>query len=450
MAGGEYIPPGLMNLGTDLSDDHPVSFHYTSGLAAADRQLKNPNTVPPEVKLDAEGQLQCTTCHDAHGSKYRMFLTWDDAFGALCETCHDMTGWRTGSHKTSGQDVSGITDTDWPYATVAENACRSCHRSHTAGNPERLLLYRQEEDNCLDCHNGRAARHDIVTQLNKFSTHDPRRYTGIHDPAETWGGDRPHVECVDCHNPHAADQPTEIRGYTAIGETMKAVPGISIGGRPVLESRFEYEVCFRCHGDQPVPITRRISRQSDQANMRLKFRATNPSFHPLVTASVGRNAASLDPSIPRGSLIRCIDCHNNDDGPRADGAGPDGPHGSIYDFLLERNYSTNDDTPESTYAYALCYKCHRRASILADESFPTHALHVRDSNTPCSACHDPHGVSRITGTRSDHTHLINFDTTIVRPLTGTTRLNFADLGYVAGSCTLTCHGVDHDNLEYGR
>ena len=47
------------------------------------------------------------------------------------------------------------------------------------------------------------------------------------------------------------------------------------------------------------------------------------------------HTVSLDPAIPRGTLIRCTDCHNNDAGPRAGGSGPDGPHGSAYDFLLD-------------------------------------------------------------------------------------------------------------------
>jgi hypothetical protein len=117
---------------------------------------------------------------------------------------------------------------------------------------------------------------------------------------------------------------------------------------------------------------------------------------------------------------------------------------------LERNYTTRDDTPESAYDYALCYKCHRRASILDDESFPEHSRHIRDEDTPCSVCHDAHGISMTVATGSDHTHLINFDTTVVRPLTQFGGLRFRDLGRFAGSCTLTCHGRDHVNEEYGN
>jgi predicted CXXCH cytochrome family protein len=449
MVGGDFMPAGLSNLGTDLSDDHPISFHYTAGLAAADRQLRAPETLPDEVALDASEQFQCTTCHDPHHNRSRVFLTVTDSFGALCITCHDMDGWSSGSHSNAAEAVSDATLGDWPYGTVAENACRSCHRSHTAGGRERLLIFEREEDNCLNCHDGRVAEFNILAELDKHSRHDPRLETGVHDPVEMLAGTTPHAECADCHNPHAAAPQIE-QDYVEIGATMRGVPGVTAGGGYVQEARYEYEVCYRCHGDAPVPISSRIGRQADQPNMRLKFTSTNPSFHPIVTASPSTDVVSLDPSIAPGSLIRCTDCHNNDSGRRAGAYGPDGPHGSVNDFLLIRNYTTYDDTPESDYDYALCYACHRRVSILADESFPEHSRHVRDQDVPCSACHDPHGISPISGGSSDHTHLINFDVTIVRPLPTTGRLAFEDLGYRAGRCTLSCHDQLHDRRSYGE
>ncbi len=449
LAGGDFIPSGLANLGTDLSDDHPISFHYTSGLAASDRQLRSPSSLPREIKLDPSSQLQCTACHDAHRNAYRMFLTVSDEYGALCVACHDMDGWESSPHSTAGTAVSGSTTGEWPFDTVAQNACRSCHRTHAAGGHERLMISRNEEDNCLSCHDGRVARYNILAELDKPAGHHPRRYSGIHDPVETLAGSRPHVECSDCHNPHAVDAPAR-QGYAAIGATMQKVPGLTSGGSYVQEAQFEYEVCFRCHGDAPVPIRRRVARQANQPNLRLKFTSGNPSFHPIVTASPSGDTVSLDPTIPSGTLIRCTDCHNSDSGPRAGGTGPDGPHGSTHDYLLERRYTVRDNTPESAFDYALCYKCHSRASILANESFPTHALHVRDFNSPCSVCHDPHGISTVVATSSDHTHLINFDPTVVRPLDANTPVSFRDYGKFAGTCTLTCHGYAHDDTEYGN
>ena len=443
MSGGDFLPSGLSNLGTDLSDDHPVSFFFTAGLSASDRQLKSPTALPVEVRLDVNGQMQCTSCHDAHHNRFGQFLVTRREFGELCMACHDMDGWSPSSHRVSNAAVVGSSATDWPFHTVAENACRSCHRAHTAGGHERLLIFESEEDNCLSCHDATVTRFNLRSEIDKLSAHDPRRFTGRHDPDESLAGSNPHVECADCHNPHAVTPQAPVTTYFPIGATLTGARGVTIGGAPIEEAQHEFEVCLRCHGDAPVPVPGRILRQAQTDNLRLKFSPGNPSFHPVVLSSPSEDTPSLIPGLARGSMIRCTDCHNNESGPRAGGGGPDGPHGSNYEFLLERNYNVLDEIAESEFEYAICYKCHQQSSILADQSFSSHREHIVEQRTPCSACHDPHGVSITFATGGDHTHLINFDTTIVRPETTTRRLEYRDLGRFAGNCTLVCHGETH-------
>ena len=448
MSGGDFMPSGLSNLGTDLSDDHPVSFFYTAGLAASDWQLKSPESLPHEVRLDAGGQLQCTSCHDAHHNKFGNFLALRMEFGELCLSCHDLDGWSVSPHRLSSATVSASSLNDWPFGSVAENSCRSCHRPHAAGGRERLLIFESEEDNCLSCHDGQVARTNIRAEIDKLSAHDPRHSTGRHDPREALAGNSPHVECADCHNPHMATAQLDTGTYLPIGATLLGTPGVTIAGANIDRAVHEYEVCFRCHGDSAVPVDRWIQRQANTVNTRLEFNPGNPSFHPLVVSSPSDETPSLVPGLARGSLIRCTDCHNNDSGRRAGGGGPDGPHGSIYEYLLERNYETLDDTVESEFDYAMCYKCHQQSSILGDQSFSGHKKHIVDARTPCSACHDPHGVGGVQTGGSDHTHLINFDTTIVRPEPGTQRLEYRDTGRLSGNCTLICHGRVHVELGY--
>ncbi len=449
MLGGDFLPSGLSNLGTDLSDDHPISFHYTAGIAASDAQLVSPAALPPEVKLDLTGQLQCTSCHDAHHNLFGSFLVKRLEFGELCTACHNMNGWNASSHQTSGAVVAGSQAVAWPFNTTAENACRSCHRSHSAGGRERLLIFEDEEENCLSCHDGSIARTNMRAEIDKFSAHDPQAYLGIHDAAETGAGIEPHVECADCHNAHAVSPLQPQAGYIPIGPTLTNVRGVTSGGAPVARAQYEYEVCFRCHGDSPVPVTNRIVRSSDTANLRLEFSSAARSFHPVVTASAAGETPSLIPGLPTGSMIRCTDCHNNDSGPRAGGGGPDGPHGSNYDFLLERNYTVTDDNLESEFEYALCYKCHQQSVVLSSRSFEGHVRHVVEERAPCSACHDPHGISGTLGSGGDQTRLINFDITLVQRHPVSLRRDFKDLGSFAGSCTLECHGAIHDDKDYG-
>jgi len=125
------------------------------------------------------------------------------------------------------------------------------------------------------------------------------------------------------------------------------------------------------------------------------------------------------------SIITCSDCHGNDDK-----SGPKGPHGSNYEFILKENYIM-ESTPESPYAYELCYGCHRRASILNDESFNAHKRHVIYGKVSCFVCHDSHG-SR------DNENLINFDTSIVYP-NSLGQLNYIKLTPGKPRCFLNCH-----------
>ncbi|MEW6072974.1 MAG: cytochrome c3 family protein [Planctomycetota bacterium] len=450
MNSGEFMPAGMANLGTDLSDDHPISFPYDPGLAVRDRQLAAPWELPPEVTLDGALELQCTTCHDAHNDVYGDFLVMEPRDGALCRACHRLGGWATSSHGLSRAPIGAVQTVEWEYPSMSENACAICHRAHTAGGHDRLLIFEKEEDNCLLCHGGGVGGANLRSELRKRSAHDPSRYQDLHDPLESGAGRAAHVECSDCHNPHAAEEPPP-RGtgaFLPIGGTLRKVIGVNSVGAAVPEAMYEYEVCFRCHGDSPVQIRHRPQRQCDTDNIRLKFSPTNPSFHPVVTSSPSTTTVSLVPGLSPGTMVRCSDCHNNDEGPGAGGAGPDGPHGSIHAFLLERNYTTDDNVPESPFEYALCYKCHRRSSIANDESFPLHKLHVMDARAPCAACHDAHGVSPTAASGSDHTHLINFDTVIVQPESSTGAMEFRDRGRLAGSCTLVCHGVTHLEAEY--
>jgi predicted CXXCH cytochrome family protein len=445
----ERLSTNSANLGTDLSDDHPVSFRYTPSLAATDQQLKSPALLPPSMRLDGNSELQCTTCHDPHDDRNGAFLTMPTAEGELCNACHQMEGWQNSAHATATNVIHQAALHGSPHTTVAENACRNCHRVHAAGGKERLLLFEQEEMNCLSCHDGKTAEDDIAAQLRKRSGHDPVRTTGEHDPRDDHQGAR-HAECEDCHNPHSVASEFSGSGARVVGRTMRGVSGVTAAGANTPLARHEYEVCFRCHGDGADSSEDAMARQLESSNMRLNFASDGHSWHPVVAETRDTDVISMLPGHERRKVIHCMDCHNSDDGPRSGGSGADGPHGSRYAHLLARRYDSRDGTVESRDAYALCYSCHSRASILNDESFPHHRKHVVEQRTPCTVCHDPHGIPRSPASESDHTHLVNFATKIVRPEPTGNRLQFRDLGRFAGSCTLSCHGENHVDRSYSQ
>jgi hypothetical protein len=99
---------------------HPVSFVYNAAVRDAINFVKTSYALPdftrPEVKLDKQGRMQCTTCHDAHQNqsddnafypspndtrKIAPFWVYggggastaSDDQQAVCMTCHPLLEW---------------------------------------------------------------------------------------------------------------------------------------------------------------------------------------------------------------------------------------------------------------------------------------------------------------------------------------------------------------------
>jgi len=443
---------GATVLGTDLSDDHPVSFVYDSALAAKHPGLVDPGSLPKTVPLDRKKELQCTTCHNAHESNRGKFLRMENPAGAMCLLCHEPNGWRLSSHAISPATWKGGGLNPWPAdsaPTVAGNGCRNCHRTHSAPHGERLLAWAQEPDNCNICHSGTVAQKNIAGEFSngaKFSRHPIESAQWAHDPVENASSMPRHVACQDCHNAHAATSRPALPPL--VPGVMQGVRGVGAGGVPVQEATFEFQVCAKCHGFRE-PATPGITRVEATRIVSTKIDPSNQSFHPI--AAPGRNATiqGLVPGYSATSIIGCIDCHNNNEWQTPTGIAPKGSHASRYAPILQRYYQTTDLTPESMANYDLCYKCHDRNTLLREQlgTFP-HNKHVVQQQAPCAACHDAHGSRQ-------NAHLINFMTldingkTVVSPnLSG--RLEYVSTGPGQGTCYLSCHGRDHAGIAYSR
>ncbi len=97
---GSTGTPALMNgfrvLGTNLTNDHPISFKYDANLASLDGRLKDPTialsglggTIADDL-LDIQGKVQCPTCHEVHDPTIYKFGKMSNAGSALCLTCHN-------------------------------------------------------------------------------------------------------------------------------------------------------------------------------------------------------------------------------------------------------------------------------------------------------------------------------------------------------------------------
>jgi predicted CXXCH cytochrome family protein len=93
--GTKFISGGEL-LGTDLSNDHPVSFTYDASLATTDGGLYDPTTANSGLggtisnDMLIGGKMQCASCHDVHnGSGIGNLLVKGNGSSALCLTCHN-------------------------------------------------------------------------------------------------------------------------------------------------------------------------------------------------------------------------------------------------------------------------------------------------------------------------------------------------------------------------
>lgn len=190
------------NLGTDLSNDHPISVSYNDSLADTDGELRKPSlnttligvrtpTVKPKLPLQNTGgstlydpdgvggldpysinaQVQCTTCHDPHiretnaatvgNQKFLRlnrfqeldppsssgFVTTDNAGDIICMACHDKGGasWTFSVHANSTVANELYSDTHADRREFPRNlpvwkaSCLNCHDTHAVSGTRRLL-----------------------------------------------------------------------------------------------------------------------------------------------------------------------------------------------------------------------------------------------------------------------------------------------------------------------
>lgn len=278
---------------------------------------------------------------------------------------------------------------------------------------------------------------DVEAEFKKVYRHPTFDVRGVHSSKEVLPEIDPkmprHADCVDCHDAHLVSSENKYAGLKSrqSGNFATAITKQS-------------ELCYRCHGDS-------ANLPGRSTNKRQLFAINNASFHPV--EGEGKNSAVISLMKPYAekkvnngdiSIISCTDCHASDN-PLA----PRGPHGSAYQHILVDNYSKRDKETESSYAYALCYRCHSRSSILGDESFKLHSLHIRgrvnsavSTGTSCYTCHDSHGSI-------DNKYLIRFNQEVVSSNSaGVLKYVSKGIGTFRGECFLSCHGVEHNPKSY--
>jgi predicted CXXCH cytochrome family protein len=95
--GSNFMPgtpgvPGSVNLGTDLSDDHPVSVywdHQTYNGGNPTCALECHTVFEPDAMPFYQRYLECATCHEPHNKyPHPKFLRRPLAGSEICQICH--------------------------------------------------------------------------------------------------------------------------------------------------------------------------------------------------------------------------------------------------------------------------------------------------------------------------------------------------------------------------
>jgi predicted CXXCH cytochrome family protein len=347
-------------LGTNLQNDHPVSFVFDSVLATAiDTELVDPGPSPTGLNAvtplapaggyktgtkrypgndpsDPINQVQCTSCHNPHAVTYPKFLRaprFQDATETgylvgdltrvapagqiICLYCHSKPGWDGSTHDLSQAIHAAYPDEDDTNTKHPENydfdgvhnvgqvACRNCHDPHTAQGAKRLHREGVDafgagnaiENTCYLCHSPNTSKVSPVTTF--LPAGDPTGDTGT-----------PYRFVGDGTTSNGFRIAPDI--WTQFNKDQSACIGGS-GGYPN-GSGMCLQLPTLAAGHEPVFLFR--SQEGVQLNSEgVALRPANNEETPGITTADERH-------------VECVDCHN--------------PHQVNSPNLLSLAYNIND------------------------------------------------------------------------------------------------------------
>ncbi len=228
-----------------------------------------------------------------------------------------------------------------------------------------------------------------------------------------------HVECEDCHNPHAATAGIHALKTNAVSGTLTGVSGAvatwatttnwsTASSYALGTATKEYEICFKCHSGANTNLATWNANWTDVAR---DFSPKNRSIHPVTVAlnDASRTNALTAKALTAAAMtaawssvgtqtMYCSDCH----GEGVTTPAAQGPHGSAVAFLLK---GTNTLWPANATGtlYTIgsntgvfCRNCH----TMTNSNNTVHNT-GNHSSVACIRCHVlvPHGsgMSRLIG-----------------------------------------------------
>ncbi len=320
--------------------------------------------IPDIFPLDENGNMQCATCHTAHGVSSEegiedtVFIRTSNDNSSMCRMCHTdkVGGPDAGNHPvdTTALDISpellkmgGVEGTEKNRVV-----CESCHSVHGAENTRFLVdSVRGGSHLCLDCHKDKSAILESGHDLRKTAP-DSRNSLG-QTPVESG-------VCGSCHRIHKAD-------HLLLWGRKKA-------GKHKGKGTAAEDMCLSCHKNGGIAAKKQLSGYSHPFSMSLRNKGIRTKL-PVYDKS-GRRV-----ELAKG-IVSCGTCHDPHSGPGK---------GRAANFLR---------LPASP-APLLCRQCHPRQSLVekTDHDLVFTKKKVRNvqgklpaETGPCGVCHLLHGA----------------------------------------------------------
>ncbi len=410
--------------------------------------------VPPDTMNGVHGPYsitsdQCGVCHRTHDTSTANLLIKGAPQSTLCFTCHNGTGAPSLNVQAQFEDASIPADN--PAAREYYGHAATVDSGHTEASADEFGGRLNRHSECGDCHNAHRAT--------------PR--PGVTDPAG-WG---------------ASGALNGISGVSVVNGAAGTAPSYTFLNGTDTPVTLEYQLCLKCHsGFTTLPSNTGFTPSKFELDAGVEFNPANASYHPVEAAGKNQTpamTASLNGTSPyklwnftAGSTIRCVSCHASSAAFNATQpveAGSDLPaHRSSARGILIQNYRDRvlkpATEPYSAADFALCYTCHAEEPFVNASStatnFTRHALHVSgisgegsggtdidtagdgQGNALCAECHfRSHSTSYPAGDQIlSGAGLVNFAPDVT-PFNGV-------LSFSGGTCTLVCHGKQHDHFPY--
>jgi len=317
-----------------------------------------------------------------------------------------------------------------------------------------------------------------------------------------------HSQCSDCHNPHnLGSNPDTYNAATSTwapsgsygGVTGVAVTNGAAGTAPsyqlldgvVNPVTAEYQLCFKCHsGFTTLQANDPAKPSRDFTDVAKALNPSNRSFHPVEAAGKNQTAKMADSlsgtsqykiwNLGSTDTIRCVMCHTSGTTAAATPSTAMLPaHASANRGILVRPYQDRVLSSSGQFynasGFALCLTCHAETPFAnrsnpgasTATNFVFHGLHVAgiagegnggaDIDTPgagrgnalCAECHfRSHGTTdAVPGQTISGDGLVNFAPDVTASKSMKVGPIFTKTA-TRGTCTLTCHGKDHEEMSY--